>query len=80
MLAQHAKPFESMLCNLQQTTSPRSKTWMIEIIENVYKNKKHQIIFVRKRFARVNTQRLTRYSSSLILKITISSAFTNKDQ
>ena len=54
--------------------------------------KKYQIIFVRGRFARDNTQFTqglstpfdwkcrTSYSSSLILKITICSAFTKKHQ
>ena len=88
----------SMLSSLNQrcvidnslTSFPRSKRWMLEITENVYK--KHQIIFVRKKFARDKTQSmqwlstpfnwkcLTWYSSSLILKITIFSAFTKKHQ
>ena len=54
------------------------------------RHKKHQIIFVRRGLARDNTQLtqglptpfdwkcLTRYSSSLIVKITTCSAFTKK--
>ena len=83
-----------MLCNWQspnkQLPLAQRGEWS-KITGNVYKNiKKHQIIFVRRRFARDKTQSTqelstpfdwkcrTNYSSSLILKITICSAFIKK--
>ena len=84
-LVQHAKQFETMLCIDSPLTNNFHWAKEVNVCENIkcLQDKNRQIIFVNRRFARDKTQSmqglstrfdwtcLTRYSSSLIMKITI---------